>query len=75
MRQRYTDMRGQRFGRVTVIEFAGSNENGNALWRCRCDCGTEFITARTSLVRGQTKSCGCYRAEVCWKNALIRKKR
>lgn len=41
---RYIDMTGERYGRVEVLEFAGRNENGNALWKCRCDCGVEFIT-------------------------------
>jgi len=35
------DLVGQRFGRWTVIEFAGVARRGQSLWRARCDCGTE----------------------------------
>lgn len=65
----YIDMTGERYGRVEVLEFAGSNENGNALWKCRCDCGVEFITCRSNLRNGTTKSCGCLRAEKSCYNA------
>ena len=34
------------------------------MWDCKCDCGNEITTLGTSLRRGDTKSCGCYRKEV-----------
>ena len=33
------DLLGQRFGRLTVIERAGSDKHYHAHWRCQCDCG------------------------------------
>lgn len=29
------------------------------MWVCRCDCGNEIIVSSSSLVSGNTKSCGC----------------
>lgn len=29
------DLTGKRFGRLTVIEYAGKSK-----WICKCDCGT-----------------------------------
>jgi hypothetical protein len=53
------DITGHRYGRLTVLRFAFSNEKGRACWYCQCDCGTE-ITAHGALLRtGNTQSCGC----------------
>lgn len=53
------DLTGQRFGRLTVVARAKNNSRNQARWLCRCDCGTEFVTASNSLRMGRTKSCGC----------------
>ena len=54
-----TDLTGQKFGRLTIIEFDGV-KNGNSQWRCQCDCGNNIkIVDGQNLKRGQTKSCGC----------------
>lgn len=31
----------------------------NTYWRCKCECGNETIADRSSLMSGNTKSCGC----------------
>lgn len=61
MPHKFIDMSGQRFGRLTAIEKVGTSKthNGEALWSVRCDCGTVKKVTRTSLRRGDTKSCGC----------------
>lgn len=53
------DLTGQRFGKLIVIARAKNNSHNQAQWLCRCDCGTEFVTASNSLRSGRTKSCGC----------------
>lgn len=50
------DIAGQKFGRWTVIEFAG-RKNKATLWLCRCECGAEKIADGHSLRRGQSKGC------------------
>lgn len=60
---RTVDITGQVFGRLTVIESAGSH-NKRARWLCRCNCGNEKIVDGQSLRRGHVKSCGCFRREV-----------
>lgn len=50
---------GQRFGNLVVLERAGSNKSGEALWLCRCDCGVEKAIPGSPLRRGATRSCGC----------------
>jgi hypothetical protein len=53
---------GQRFGRLVIVELAG-RRNGNALWKCRCDCGNEALVEGSDLRSGNTKSCGCFLRE------------
>ena len=68
------DLKGQRFGRLTVIERSGTYrhytdywEEGamstQAIWRCVCDCGEETEVLGNNLRAGRTKSCGCLRRE------------
>lgn len=57
------DLKGQKFGRWAVLEEAGKSKRGAVLWRCICNCGTEKIIEGSSMKSGDTKSCGCYRAE------------
>lgn len=54
------DLRGQRFGRLVVLEDVGRDKHGHVLWRCRCDCSQETIVTSKSLRSGNTTSCGCY---------------
>jgi hypothetical protein len=52
------DMVGQTSGMLTVIARAGVNKGGDAMWRCRCQCGNESRVRGGELRRGDTKSCG-----------------
>jgi len=53
------DETGNQYGLLTVIERAGSNKTGQALWKCKCKCGNETIVEGTRLRYGDAKSCGC----------------
>lgn len=53
------DVTGQRFGRLVVIERAGSNKKKNAKWLCKCDCGNYTTVVGNKLRSGHTQSCGC----------------
>jgi len=62
------DYIGRRFGRLTVVEYAGNakslGKSGKAnYWRCRCDCGGESVVSQTELQNGGTQSCGCLQKE------------
>ena len=57
------DLTGQRFGRITVVSFAGQNNHRAAMWNCVCDCGASICVKGASLVSGHTVSCGCRRRE------------
>ena len=57
------DLKGEVFGRLTVVQFAEKNKYKQARWLCRCSCGTEKVIEGYSLTRGHTKSCGCLAKE------------
>ena len=59
----FEDLTGRRFGRLTVIEFAGKTKDRKTTWNCLCDCGNEKIIIGKNLKNGNTKSCGCLHAE------------
>lgn len=59
MRGKRNDLSGQRFGKLTVIKYGGTNQvDHHAMWICRCDCGNETTVQSGSLTTGRTRSCG-----------------
>lgn len=56
---KFIDRTGQRFGKLVVVERAGTDTNKKVLWKCKCDCGGETTVPSGSLVTGNTTSCGC----------------
>lgn len=61
------NLKGQRFGRLTVLEKA-ENQHGRTAWLCQCDCGNQKIITTHSLRSGNTKSCGCLQKETASNN-------
>lgn len=53
----------QRFGRLVVLERAGSHPTRGATWKCECDCGSTTVVPTWWLKTGRTKSCGCYKKD------------
>ena len=64
-----SDLIGEKFGRLTVSEFAGIRTSPSGtkrkMWKCLCDCGAEKVVSEANLKNGSTKSCGC------WKTSLL----
>ena len=53
----FKDRAGQVFGKLKVIERAGS-VGGKATWLCHCECGADKVIPGDALAQGQY-SCGC----------------
>ena len=64
------DLKGQRFGKLTVMEPA-ENQGGYTSWLCQCDCGNKKIVQTRNLLSGATKSCGCLAKETCFQKKDI----
>lgn len=58
-RRRFSDLTGNRYGKLLATEFKGFNENRKAIWLCQCDCGQSWTGLGNSLTSGRTISCGC----------------
>lgn len=50
---------GQKFGRLTILEFVGQTKLKAKICSARCDCGKTIEKPLGSLISGNTKSCGC----------------
>ena len=57
---RKIEMKGRRFGQLTVIE-EGTKTGKETMWVCVCDCGNKVTVNGNSLRQGKTVSCGCHR--------------
>ena len=66
------DISGQKFGKLTVINFHKNNPGKEKYWMCKCDCGNNKVISSRSLKTLKTTSCGCYRKEVI-QNVIIPK--
>lgn len=53
------DISGERYGRLTALEFTGRHRSKTRLWLCRCDCGTLCEVMLSNLRSGHSRSCGC----------------
>ena len=55
------DIVGMRLNRIVVLENVGTEKIGDRtmrMYRCRCDCGKEFVAPRLRLINGEVQSCG-----------------
>ena len=57
------DIKGQKFGRLTVLERAENASTGQAQQLCECECGNKIVVKGQQLRSGHTQSCGCLRKD------------
>lgn len=57
--QNFKDITNQKFDKLTAIKYVKSNDKGNAIWLCKCECGNHIEVNGIDLRRGRTRSCGC----------------
>jgi hypothetical protein len=77
-KSRTLDLTNKIFFRLTVIRRNGSDDHGRAIWICRCSCRKKNpkhvpVTSR-ELLKGDTKSCGCWHDESASIRAIERLK-
>ena len=68
MGRKAIDLKGKTFGRLEVLERAGTAYTPNftavPLWRCRCECGAVKLCRGDKLRQNKIRSCGCLRDEL-----------
>lgn len=68
------DLTGNKFGRLSVIEFVGQRRTkggeSKRTWLCQCECGKKTTVDTGNLVKGSTTSCGCAAIECRTKHGM-----
>lgn len=60
-----TNIQGQKYGRlITVRQTDIKTKFDGYKWECKCDCGNVVLVPYRSLIKGNTKSCGCIHREL-----------
>ena len=54
---------GTKLFRLTLVAPVGKSPSGGKRWTFKCDCGRVVTTVLSEVVRGKSKSCGCFRHE------------
>lgn len=67
------DLTNNKFGRLLVLRFHHKDKHHKAHWYCKCDCGNTKVIAGSSLKRGLSTSCGCYKIELLKSDAVIQR--
>lgn len=58
------EMIGKKFGRLTVLEECKERDKYKyKVYKCQCDCGNIIYVNSNKLKSGNTKSCGCLKAD------------
>lgn len=59
-----SDLRGRRFGKLTVLSLEVASPCSHKRWRCQCDCGNYCSRLESTLRRAKRdrriSSCGCF---------------
>lgn len=67
MGNRFINLVGRKFGRLTVVSLNKEKSVKRIHWNCICDCKTDMsdytIVAANQLSSGKTQSCGCLKNE------------
>lgn len=62
---RFVDLKGMKFGKLTVIkrtdDYVSPKGAHMVRWICRCDCGKTTMATTLALKAGRHSSCGCNR--------------
>lgn len=61
--QRYEDLTGKKYGKLTVLCKSEEKIGNRISWKCLCDCGNEKIVPGYCLKCGSVKSCGCLKTD------------
>ena len=62
--KKFLSLIGMKFGRLTVVKRTGKDKYHHAICLCKCECGKEVEVLESSLVSGNTLSCGCYHKDL-----------
>ena len=56
---RVRDLTGEKYGKLTVVKYIGTDNFNRSTWECQCDCGNVKEVLSKNLINSKTRSCGC----------------
>lgn len=65
---KFSNLTGQKFGRLTVLGLSPKKSGRKSYWVCQCSCGNKTVVRSDILKNGSTMSCGCLKKEQDEKN-------
>lgn len=57
--RRIVNIKGNKYGKLTVLKRVENDRFNKAKWECECECGNIICVNAASLIRDLTTSCGC----------------
>lgn len=63
MKYNIKDLKGKKFGKLTVLEQTDKRQDKCIVWKCKCDCGNIVEVSSKRLINNINMSCGCYQKE------------
>jgi hypothetical protein len=72
-----SDIIGKNFGKLVVLDYdgvVGVGKNKRSKYLAKCVCGNIKSYFRNTLISNKTKSCGCYKTDLCKLNAKNQRK-
>jgi len=64
MKKRVFIKPGDKFGRLTALQYLYTGKHYRRYFLFQCDCGKEITLQAGNVISGNTKSCGCLSREV-----------
>ena len=61
---------GDKYGKLTAVEFVHKGKYGNQYWMFRCDCGIKKVIIATRVKNGYSKTCGCSHGDNSYKHGM-----
>ena len=55
---RFIDITGNRYGHMIVLGLDHIDKFNKSYWKCRCDCGNEFVRAKSRIRISPINACG-----------------
>ena len=67
---RFRDLCGRDINGIKILSYVGKDKELSAYYKCICRCGNSFIAKGSLILRGFTRSCGCYRGNMRTRNSF-----
>ena len=62
-KHKFINLFGKIFSRLEVLEYSHTDNYGQRIWKCICNCGNLTYVSTNKLNNHHTQSCGCLHKE------------